>query len=107
MRWQRNMFKMKEHCKTSEELDKDINNGPKREFEVIIMKCTMYSGEEWMNTVMILTKRKYIEEIKHWKNTTTEIKNTKEGINKRLHDSEEWVSKLEDRVVETIHAEQE
>lgn len=56
---------MKEHCKTSEELDKDINNGPKREFEVIIMKCTMYSGEEWMNTVMILTKRKYIEEIKH------------------------------------------
>ena len=40
------------------------------------------------------------------KNTITEIKNTLEGINYRLNDTEEWTSELEDRVVELTDVEQ-
>ena len=35
-----------------------------------------------------------------------EIKNTLVGINNRFDDTEEWVSKLEDRIVEITQAEQ-
>ena len=40
------------------------------------------------------------------KNTITEMKNTLEGINSRLNDSKEWISDLEDRVVEITATEQ-
>ena len=40
------------------------------------------------------------------KNTITEIKNTLEGINSKWDDSEEWISKLEERVLEITQAEQ-
>ena len=33
-------------------------------------------------------------------NTITEMKNTIEGINSRITEAEEWISELEDRVVE-------
>ena len=39
------------------------------------------------------------------KNTITEMKSTLEGINSRLNE-EEWLTELEDRVVEIIMAEQ-
>ena len=39
------------------------------------------------------------------KNTITEIKNTLEGIDSRLHDTEELISELEDGVVGITHAE--
>ena len=35
------------------------------------------------------------------------MKNKLEGINSRLNDTEEWISKLEDRVAEITNAEQE
>ena len=38
-------------------------------------------------------------------NTITEIKDTLEGSNSRLDDTEEQVSKLEDRVMKIIEAE--
>ena len=38
--------------------------------------------------------------------TITEIKNTLEGINSRITESEEWISDLEDRMVEFTAAEQ-
>ena len=40
------------------------------------------------------------------RNTVTEIKNTLEEINSRLDDTEEWISKLEVRVVGITQAEQ-
>ena len=40
------------------------------------------------------------------KNTTTEMKNAPEGINSRLGDAEEQISKLEDRLMEVSEAEQ-
>ena len=39
-------------------------------------------------------------------NTTTEIKNTLEGINSRISEAEEWISKLEDKMVEITSEEQ-
>ena len=33
-------------------------------------------------------------------NAITEIKNTLEGINSRVTEAEEWISELEDRMVE-------
>ena len=36
--------------------------------------------------------------------TITEIKNTLEVINRRLDDTEEWISELEDKVVEMTQA---
>jgi len=41
------------------------------------------------------------------KNSTTEIKNTLEGINSRLEDAEERIGNLEDRVMEGNQAEQQ
>ena len=40
------------------------------------------------------------------KNIITEMKNTPKGINRRVNDTEEWISKLEERVVEITEAEQ-
>ena len=39
-------------------------------------------------------------------NTITEIKNTLQGINSRINETEEWISELEDRMVEVIATEQ-
>ena len=39
-------------------------------------------------------------------NTITEMKNTLEGINSRVTEAEEWISDLEDRMVEFTAAEQ-
>ena len=33
-------------------------------------------------------------------NTITEVKNTLEGINSRIYEAEEWISELEDKMVE-------
>ena len=35
------------------------------------------------------------------KNTINEIKNTQDGINSRITEAEEWISDLEDKIVET------
>ena len=47
----------------------------------------------------------FIRELEN-KNTITEMKNTLEGINSRINEAEEWISELEDRVVEITAAEQ-
>ena len=39
-------------------------------------------------------------------NTITEMKTTLEGINSRITEAEEWISDLEDRMVEFTAAEQ-
>ena len=40
------------------------------------------------------------------KNTINEIKNTLDGINSRVTEAEEWVSDLEDKIVEITAIEQ-
>ena len=39
-------------------------------------------------------------------NTKTEMKNTLEGINSRITEAEEWISELEDKMIETTTEEQ-
>ena len=48
--------------------------------------------EEWKN--------------KHTNNKITETKNTLEGINSRISEAEEWISELEDKMVEITSEEQ-
>ena len=55
------------------------------------------------------TFNKDLEELKSkqkMSNTINEIKNTLEGINSRITEAEEWISDLEDRIVEITAAEQ-
>ena len=51
---------------------------------------------------------KDLEELKnkHTNNTSTEIKNTLEGINSRISEAEERISELEDKMVEITAEEQ-
>ena len=51
---------------------------------------------------------KDLEELKnkHTNNTITEIKNTLEGINSRMSEAEEWISELEDKIVEITSEDQ-
>ena len=39
-------------------------------------------------------------------NTITELKNILEGINSRINEADEWISDLEDRIVEITATEQ-
>ena len=68
----------------------------------------MKKRQETFNTVNAITKD--IEEIKNkqteMNNTITKIKNTLEGNNSRIIESEEWISELEDRMVEITAEEQ-
>ena len=56
------------------------------------------------------TFNKELEELKSkqtvMNNTINEIKNSQEGINNRIAEAEEWISDLEDKIVEVITAEQ-
>ena len=53
---------------------------------------------------------KDLEELKNKRtetnNTITDIKNTPEGINSRISEAEEWISELEDKMVEITSEEQ-
>lgn len=57
-----------------------------------------------MNTVRTSTKRenirKYQTEVKELKNTVTELRNTLEVFNSRLHERKEDISDPEDRALE-------
>ena len=69
------------------------------------LKSRMEKMKELINTFS-----KDLEEIKkkqtEMNNTATEIKNTLEGIYSRKTETEEWISKLEDRMVEITAEEQ-
>ena len=55
----------------------------------------------WTSNILNVTP---IEELKSkqtvMNNTITEIKNILEGINNRITEAEEWISELEDKMVE-------
>ena len=107
------MFQMKEQDKTpKEELSEvEIGNLPKKEFRVVLVKTIK---DLWRRLDAQSKKFKFLtkelENIKNnqtEKNIITEMKNTLEGINSRLNDTEEWIRELEDRVAEITAAEQE
>ena len=110
MRWQRKIFgKTKEQDKTPEEeqCKVEISNLPNKEFKVMIIKMLNELGRRLDEHSKKFNKE--LENIKgkqtELKNPITELKNILERINNRLGDTEEWISELEDRVVEITQAE--
>ena len=90
---------------TSEE---EISSLPEKEFRIMLVKMIQNIGNKIDK--MQETFNKDVEELKRnqamMKNTINEIKNTLKGINSRKTKAEEWVSDLEDKIVEITTAEQ-
>lgn len=101
---------MKDHKKTLEkELSKvEISNLCDKKFKVIIVKMVtrLQKGvdehRENFNKEIENTKKNQSK----LKKTMTEMKTTLEGISSRLENAIEWISNLEDRVIESTQAEQ-
>ena len=62
----------------------------------------MEKMQESINKDLEELKNKHIET----NNTITEIKNTPEGLNSRISEAEEWISDLEDKMVEITSEDQ-
>ena len=82
-----------------------ITNMAEKEFKVMTVMLT------WLERKVEELSKTFDKEVEknnqsELKNTIIEIKNTLEGIN-RLANAEEWISDLEDRVMESTQAEQQ
>ena len=71
---------------------------------VMMIKNLDYKMEKMQESI-----NKDLEEQKnkHTNNTIMEIKNTLEGISSRISEAEEWISELEDKMVEITSEEQD
>jgi len=112
MKRQRNTAQMKEQTKSTKVQinEEEIGNLPEKEFRIMIVKMIkkkknlenrMEKMQESINKDLEELKNKHTEN-----NTITEIKNTLEGINSRISEAEEWISELEDKMVEMTAEEQ-
>ena len=110
MRRQRNTQKMKEQGKKppDQTYEKEIGSLPEKEFRVLIVKMIQNLGNR-MEKIKE-TFNKDLEELKRkqtmMNNTINELKNSLEGISSRITEAEEWISDLEDKIVEITTAEQ-
>lgn len=99
---------MKEEDKNTEKELKEtkIGNLSGKEFQVIDIKLLtelrkrMHEQSENVNKE---TEKYKKEPIKELKNTATDMTNALEVINRRWEDAEDWISDLEDTVVEITH----
>ena len=110
MKRQKNTAQMKEQGRNSQGQisEEEISSLPEREFRIRIVKMLqrlengMEKMQDTINTVNTITKD--IEKIKNkqieMNNTISETKNTPEGTTSRITEAEEWISELEDRMVE-------
>ena len=112
MKRQRTMYQMKEQDKTPEKLlnEVEVGNLPEKEFRMIVkmiqdlgkrIEAKIEKMQEMFNKDLEELKNKQTE----MNNTVTEMKNTLEGINSRVTVAKEWISDLEDRMVEFIAVE--
>ena len=82
--------------------EEEIGKLPEKEFRIMIVKMIKNLEnrkdkiQESINKDLEKLKNKHTET----NNTSTEIKNTLEGINSRISEAEEWISDLEDKMVE-------
>ena len=105
---------MKEQGKNlQDQINEDeIGNLPEKEFRVRIVKMIQNLGNRMEAQIEKLQEmfNKHLEELKNkqteMNNTIIEMKTTLEGINSRTTEAEEWISDLEDRMVEFTAAEQ-
>ena len=109
MRRQRTTQQMKEQGKNppDQTTEEKIGSPPEKEFRVMIVKMIQNLGNR-MEKIQE-TFNKDLEELKSkqtMSNTINEIKNSLEGINSRITEAEEWISDLQDKIVEITTAEQ-
>ena len=110
MRRQRNTQQMKERGKNPADQtnEEEIGSLPEKEFKVMIVKMIQNLGNRMEETQE--TFNKDLEELKSKQtmmNTTiNEIENSLEGINSRITEAGEWISDLEDKIVEITTTEQ-
>ena len=110
MRRQRNTQQIKEQGKNPPDQtnEEEIGSLPEKEFRVMIVKM-IQNLRNRMEKIQE-TFNKDLEELKSkqtmMKNTINENKNSLEGINSRITEAEEWISDLEDKIVEVTTAEQ-
>ena len=108
------MYQMKEQDKTPERQlnEVEIGNLPEKELRIMIVKMIQDLGKRMEAKIEKMEEifNKDLEELKNkqteMSNTITQMKNTLEGINSRIMEAEEWISDLEDRMVEFTAAEQ-
>ena len=88
----------------------EIGNLPKKELRVMIVKMIQDLGKrmeaQTEKIQEMLERARRSKEQTEMNNTITEMKNTLEGINSRKNEAEEWISELEDRMVEITATEQ-
>ena len=114
MKRQRTIYQTKEQDKTPEKQlnEVEIGNLPEKEFRIMIVKMIQDFGKRMEAKIKKMQEmfKKDLEELKNkqaeMNNTITEMKNTLEGINSRITEAEEWISDLEDRMLEFTAAEQ-
>ena len=109
MKQQKYMLQMKEQGKNlQDQINEDeIGKLPEKEFRVMIVKMIQNLGNR-MEKIQE-TFNKDPEELKSKEtvmNTITEINNTLEGINSKITEAEEWISDLQDTIVERTAKEQ-
>ena len=110
MRGQRNTQQMKEQGKNPPDQtnEEEIGSLPEKEFRIMIVKLIQNLGNR-MEKIQE-TCNKDLEKLKSkqtmMNNTINEILNSLEGINSRMTETEEWISDLEDKIVEITTAEQ-
>ena len=87
--------------------EEEIDSLPEKEFRVMIVKMIQNLGNRMEKIQETLNKD--LEELKSkqtmMNNTINEIKNSLEGINTRIPEADEWISDLEDKIVEITTAE--
>ena len=104
MKRQRNITQMKKQTRNTEIQisEEEIGKLPEKEFRIMIVK--MIKNLENRMEKMQESINKDIDNLKNkhtvTNNTTTEIKNTLEGINSNISEAEELISELEDKMVE-------
>ena len=114
MKKQRTMYQMKEQDKTPEKQlnEVEIGNPPEKEFRIMIVKMIQDLRKRTEPKIEKMQEmfNKDLEELKNkqteMNNTITEMKTTLAGINSRINEAEEWISDLEDRMVEFSATEQ-
>ena len=100
---------MKEQGKNLPDLtnEEEIGSLPEKEFRIMIVTMIQNLGNR-MEKIQG-TFNKDLEELKSkqtvMNNTINKIRNSLEGINSRITEAEEWISHLEDKIVEVTTAE--
>ena len=100
---------MKEQGKNPPDLTNEEERGSllEKEFRVMTVRMIQNLGNRMEKIQESFNKD--LEELKSkqtmMNNTTYEIKNSLEGISSRITEAEEWISDLEDKIVEITTAE--